>query len=355
MASLFSRLGAVSILLGLFACATPRSTDDPSPEPEGLKVVTTFLPITLFTEAVAGECAEVTSLIPPSLGPHDFQASPSDLAALGQASVLVQNGLGIEEFLDDLVTSAGNQDLVVIDSSRGVATIKAAAGSHEDHAGPHDDHVDHHDDHHDDHHAEGHHDDDDNHQAAETSAAGDRGRHSHAHGEFDPHIWLDPVRAVQQVENIRDGLIAADPGCADGYKKNAETFTTKLEDLNTELATLLKPYKGKTFVAFHDFATYFANRYSLKAEFLVDLPEMNPSPADLQRVGAQVKASGLKALLSEPQEGNRSFNALAKDLGVNIVEFNPLETGTAESAQLPDTYLDVMRSNVNNLVKAIGN
>lgn len=103
------------------------------------------------------------------------------------------------------------------------------------------------------------------------------------------------------------------------------------------------------------FATYFANRYSLKAEFLVDLPEMNPSPADLQRVSAQVKSSGLKALLTEPQEGNRSFNALAKDLGVNIVEFNPLETGSEDSSKLPDTYLDVMRSNVNNLVKAIGN
>ena len=103
MASLVSRFSAVSILLGLFACGTPPSTDDSSSGSEGLKVVTTFLPITLFTEAVAGECADVTSLIPPSLGPHDFQASPSDLAALSQASVLVQNGLGIEEFLDELV------------------------------------------------------------------------------------------------------------------------------------------------------------------------------------------------------------------------------------------------------------
>ena len=341
MASLVSRLSAVSVLLGLFACGTPPSTDDSSSGTEALNVVTTFLPITLFTEAVAGECADVTALIPPNLGPHDFQASPSDVAALGRASVLVQNGLGIEEFLDDLVTSAGNQDLVVVDSSRGVATIKAAAGGHDDH----DNHSDDHDD---------HHGDDDHHDEASENA-GDRGGHSHGHGEYDPHIWLDPVRAVQQVENIRDGLIAADPGCEDGYRKNAESFTTKLKTLNTEFTALLKPYQGKTFVAFHDFATYFADRYALKAEFLVDLPEMNPSPADLQRVGAQVKATGLKALLSEPQEGNRSFNALAKDLGVNIVEFNPLETGSEDSAKLPDTYLDVMRSNVDNLVKAIGN
>ena len=320
MASLFSRLSAMSLMLGLVACGAPSVNNTDATEDKGLTVVTTFLPITLFTEAVAGDCADVTALIPPNLGPHDFQATPSDLTDLSGANVLVKNGLGMEEFLDDLISSADNKDLVVIDSSTGVKTIKAAGGGH-------------HDDHHDDHHDHG---------------------HGHSHGEYDPHIWLDPVRAAQQVENIRDGLVKADPSCAEGYKNNAEQFTAKLNELNTEFTAKLKPYTGKTFVAFHDFATYFASRYALKAEFLVDLPEMNPSPTDLQRVAAQVKKSGLKALLTEPQEGNRSFNALAKDLGVNIVEFNPLETGSAESAKVPGTYFEVMRSNVNNLVKAIG-
>ena len=312
MASVFSRLSAMSLLLGLVACGAPGVNNTDATESKGVKVVTTFLPITLFTEAVAGDCADVTALISPNLGPHDFQATPSDLTDLSGANVLVKNGLGMEEFLDDLISSADNKDLVVIDSSSGVATIESEEDDHHGHD------------------------------------------HGHSHGEVNPHIWLDPVRAAQQVENIRDGLVKADPSCAEGYKKNAELYTAKLNELNTEFTAKLEPYKGKTFVAFHDFAPYFANRYSLKAEYLVDLPEMNPSPADLQRVAAQVKASGLKALLSEPQEGKRSFNALAKDLGVNIVEFNPLETGSAESAKVPGTYFEVMRFNVNNLVKAIG-
>jgi len=336
MSSFASRLTSLSILFLLCACGSPSTTEKTESDDAPLQVVTTFLPVTLFTEAVAGDCANVSSLIPPSLGPHDFQASPAELAALGQGSVLVKNGLGIEEFLDDLVSSAGNKDLVVIDSSRGVGTIKPAEGVHDDHS--EDGHA---------HHDHG--------EQEESAIASEKEAHGHRHGEFDPHIWLDPLRAVQQVENIRDGLIAVDPDCAEGYKENADLYSKKLKSLNVELDALLKPYKGKTFVAFHDFATYFADRYSLEAEFLVDLPEMNPTPADLQRVGAQVKASGLQALLSEPQEGNRSFNALAKDLGVNIVEFNPLETGSAESAKRPDTYVDVMRSNVNNLIKAIGN
>ena len=307
----------MSLLLGLVACGAPIVNNTDPIQSKGVKVVTTFLPITLFTEAVAGDCADVTALIPANLGPHDFQATPSDLTDLSGANVLVKNGLGMEEFLDDLISSADNKDLMVIDSSSGVATIESAE---------------------DDHHGHDHHGHD----------------HGHSHGEVNPHIWLDPILAVQQVENIRDGLVKADPSCADGYKKNAELYTAKLKKLNTEFTAKLKPFKGRTFVAFHDFAPYFANRYSLKAEYLVDLPEMNPSPADLQRVAAQVKASGLNALLSEPQEGKRSFNALAKDLGVNIVEFNPLETGSIESAKVPGTYFEVMRSNVNNLVKAIG-
>ena len=294
-------------MCGLVACGGSTPEDDRSSAGKGLRVVTTFLPITLFTEAVAGECATVTSLIPPNLGPHDFQASPADVSALGSAQVLVKNGLEMEGFLDKMVESVDNTELVVIDSSRGVATIDSPEGDHHD-----------------------------------------------GYGEINPHIWLDPLRAVQQVETIRDGLVKADPSCEDGYKNNAAEFTAKLKKMNTEFTEQLKPYAGKTFVAFHDFAPYFAERYDLNAEYLVDLPEMNPSPADLQRVAEEVKSSQLKALLSEPQEGSQSFNALAKDLGVEVVVFNPLETSSDESARNPQTYLDVMRDNVANLIKAIG-
>lgn len=315
--SWLSRVGAISLMCGLVACGGTSPEDESSSAGKGLRVVTTFLPITLFTEAVAGECATVTSLIPPNLGPHDFQASPADVSALASAQVLVKNGLEMEGFLDKMVVSAENSELVVIDSSRGVATIDS----------PEDDHADDH---------------------------ADEDSHAHAHGEINPHIWLDPLRAVQQVETIRDGLTKADPSCKDGYKNNAAEFTAKLKELNQEFTNQLKPYAGKTFVAFHDFAPYFAQRYNLNAEYLVDLPEMNPSPADLQRVAEEVKSTQLKALLSEPQEGSQSFNALAKDLGVEVSVFNPLETGSEESARDPQTYLDVMRENVANLIKAIG-
>ena len=299
------------IVLSLGACSNSTESS------KQFKVLTTFMPISLFTKAVAGNCAEVQALIPANSGPHDFQAKPADLNALRQAKVLVKNGLGMEGFLGKLIASADNKDLLVIDSSRGITTLDSPA-------------------------EEGH--------AEEAHSS-----HSHSnHGEVNPHIWLDPLRAVSQVENIRDGLVKADPSCAASYRRNAATYIAKLQTLNAEISNQLNPYQGKTFVAFHDFAPYFANRYKLKADFLVDVPELNPSPADLMRVAADVKRSQLKALLSEPQEGARSFNALAKDLGVKISVFDPMETGSVQASQNPATYFKVMRSNVADLIKAFG-
>ena len=309
--SIFSVPGALLLMVLLVSCSNSQKTDRNSDQSK-LNVLSTFLPITLFTEAVAGECATVTSLIPPNLGPHDFQATPADISALSNASVLVKNGLGMEYFLDKLISSANNNLLQVVDTSRGVAVIRS---------------------------------DDDQDEAKQ----GDQ-----EYGEVNPHIWLDPLRAVQQVENIRDGLVKADPDCADGYTKRAASYASQLKGLNTTIATQLKPFRGQTFIAFHDFAPYFAERYGLKADFVVDVPEMNPSPEDLQRVSKKVQQSQLKALLSEPQEGDRSFNALALDLGVKVVTFDPLETGSEQASKQPDTYFKVMDKNVVSLIQSFG-
>jgi len=139
------------------------------------------------------------------------------------------------------------------------------------------------------------------------------------------------------VDTIRDGLIAAKPDCAEQFSANAAAFVDELRSLNAELASQLKPFAGKTFVAYHDFAPYFAERYQLKVAFVVESPELNPTPADLQRVSQLVEQTELKTLLSEPQEGRQSFNALAADLGVKIGVFDPLETGRPRPASLATT------------------
>ncbi|MFQ3619248.1 MAG: zinc ABC transporter substrate-binding protein [Cyanobacteriota bacterium] len=336
---------ASAIALGLGSCTTASTTSSsgsqeqasPAAEPE-IRVVTTFIPMTQFTKAVVGDRAEVTQLLPTSVGPHDYQARPEDAQRLAQADVLVKNGLEMESFLDSLIENAGNTNLKVIDSSAGIATIttESIEGEAHDHGHSHShDHA--HDHTHDHDHAE---------EAASKPTA-----HRHSHGEFNPHIWLDPKRAIQQVENIRDGLIAADPDGQTVYTANAAAYIQQLQALDEEITQQLRPFANKTFVAFHDFAPYFAESYGLKAEFLVDVPDVNPSPQDVKRVMDTVKASNLKTLLTEPQSGDDAFAAIAQDLDVNISTFDPMETGGPEALQ-PEHYITTMRQNVKALVSA---
>lgn len=321
-------VSALAVSLGSCASNAPSTNSDsqaqssPVTATDELQVVTTFLPITQFTKAVAGDRAEVTQLLPTNVGPHDFQARPEDAQKLVKADILVQNGLEMEEFLEDLVKNAGNANLKVIDSSQGVKTITTEAIEGHDHGHGH-------------------------------GADEEKAESGHEHGVYNPHIWLDPKRAIQQVENIRDGLITADLGGKETYTANAAAYIQQLQDLDAETTKLLQPYTGKTFVAFHDFAPYFAESYNLKANFLVDVPEENPSPEDVKRVTDEVQESNLKAILTEPQAGENAFASLAKDLNVQISTFDPLETGGPEALE-PNYYITIMRQNVQGLVTAFG-
>ncbi|MGB0278888.1 MAG: metal ABC transporter solute-binding protein, Zn/Mn family, partial [Prochlorococcaceae cyanobacterium] len=200
------------------ACSSTEPVDQASSQK--LQVVTTILTTTLFTKAVAGDCAQVSSLLPAGADSHAHQARPQDVASLGKAQVLVINGLGMESFLEPVLKGAENKELITIDSSSG---IKPLAMQEEDDHG----HGHHH-----------HHD------------------HGHAHGDgeeaVNPHVWLDPTLAAKQVETIRDGLMKADPSCADGYRNRADAYITKLQQLDSELAAELAPFQGRTVVSFHE-------------------------------------------------------------------------------------------------------
>ncbi|XFA74404.1 zinc ABC transporter substrate-binding protein [Thermosynechococcaceae cyanobacterium Okahandja] len=321
-------LGRVLVMGVLLAGCAPTETADTDVPAEPvaaprLAVVTTFLPMTAFTKAVVGDRATVTQLVPANVDPHDFQARPQDVQAVAQAAVLVKNGLEIETFLEGLIKNANNPNLTVIDSSVGVATL----AHEEDKAHSHD------------------HDHEHGHKEAHD--------HEHRHGEFNPHIWLDPVRAIQQVETIRDGLTAVDAEGAATYAANAAAFIKQLRALDAEARAQLAPFAGKTFVVYHDLAPYFAERYNLKAEFLVGVPEASPAPEDVRRVMAAVQTSQLKTLLTEPGQ-EEVFASLAKDMGVSVSVFDPLETASSAADLTPAYFLATMRQNIRNLAAAFG-
>jgi zinc/manganese transport system substrate-binding protein len=268
--------------------------------------MTTVLPITLLTRAVAGDCARVEPLFPSTADPHDLQARPTELARLARARVLVRNGLGLDDFLLPLIRNAARADLQVIDASRGVTPLPQEEGHGHDHD------------------------------------------HGHAHGGeegVNPHVWLDPLRARQQVEAIRDGLIAADPSCRSGYQQRAQAFSSQLTALNGKLERQLAPVRGRTLITFHDLLPYFAARYGLQRTVLVELPGQSPSVAALEQAGRIARQEGLKGLLAEPGQNNRALQALSRDLNLPILPFDPLERGEENSEPAAARYLRTMEAN----------
>ena len=304
-------LASVPLLAMAVACSSTEPVDQASSQK--LQVVTTILTTTLFTKAVAGDCAQVSSLLPAGADSHAHQARPQDVASLGKAQVLVINGLGMESFLEPVLKGAENKELITIDSSYG---IKPLAMQEEDDHG----HGHHH-----------HHD------------------HGHAHGDaveaVNPHVWLDPTLAAKQVETIRDGLMKADPSCADGYRNRADAYITKLQQLDSELAAELAPFQGRTVVSFHEALPYFTRRYGLSDEALVTLPEDQPSPADVQRINQVLKANNIAGVLTEPGGGSAALQSLAKDLTLRLEVFDPLELVPEASKRTPELYIEVMRRN----------
>jgi zinc/manganese transport system substrate-binding protein len=279
-----------------------------------IKVVTTFLPMYWFTKAVTGDVADVTVLVPPGTEIHEYQATPKNVRAIATANVLVENGLGLEEFLEDTVKNAQNPKLEKISASKNIQALEEISPVVE---------------------------------TRNKEEEHDHG-HTHEHAEGNPHVWLDPVLAKQQVINIRDGLIAADPANKSNYEANAAAYIKQLEDLDNQYRQTLQKYPNCTFVTFHDAYPYLAKRYNLKQVAVVEIPEDQLTPTDVQKAVNAVKKYNVKALFGEPGTDNKLLTSLSRDLNLTLRELDSLETGSKE----PQYYFQAMQKNLQTLESA---
>lgn len=282
----------------------------PMPETPQVKVVATFLPMYLFAKAVAGDLAQVDILVPPGTEIHEYQTTPRNVQAIAQANVVVKNGLGLEEFLEDTVKNAQNPKLKEIDASKGIQPLQ---------------------------------------QISPVVKPIKSDNHDHDHAEGNPHVWIDPVLAIKQVENIRDGFIAADRANKATYEANAAAYIQKLKDLDQQYQQRLQPYSNTcTFVTFHDAFPYLAQRYQLKQVAVVEIPEEQLSPNDIQKTIAAVKKYNVKALFDEPGTDNKLLTSLSKDLNLTLRNLDSLETGSTD----PQHYFTAMNANLQALQAA---
>ncbi|MFI6066698.1 metal ABC transporter substrate-binding protein [Micromonospora sp. NPDC051227] len=288
----------------------------------GLAVVATTPEVADFVRAIGGSDVTVTQIIKPNVDPHDYEPTPADIQAIGKATIVVKNGVGLEEWLDQTIESAGFKGTVV-DSSQGV-TLRE--GGHEEGEDGH-----------------------------------EEGEGAHEAEEHDPHIWHNPLNAKTMVVNIEKALAAADPAHAAAFAGNLKNYTAELDKLDTdnEAAFARIPADQRKLVTNHDAFGYYVDRYKLQFVGSV-IPSLDTSAElsakQLADLVAKIKATGTKAIFAETSLPPKSAEAIANQAGVKVIGGEDALYGDSIGAEgTPQgTYLGAERHNTQVIVTALG-
>ena len=284
---------AVIIPLSSFAVLNSSQSmifDEPKINEQKVVAITSFFPLYEFTKEIGREKVDVTLLVPSGVEPHDWEPTIKDLQLMQQADVIIINGIGFENWIDNI--DSINSDVKVVDTSIGISIL-----------------------------------------------------------ESDPHIWLNPVMAQKQVENIVDSLSKVDPLNEKYYKQNGISYIKKLEELDNKISYELTSCK-KDFIAFHDAFSYFANQYDLNQHTVLksNEPHEEPTSKSLENIINLAKDLDSNVIFTEEAVDKRTSQVIANEIGGKVLTLSPLEIGDSQT-----DYIKKMEENLLHLKEALCN
>lgn len=289
-------VGLVVLATGVAACGDTKQSGNGE-----LRVVATTTQIADFARNVGGDRITLTRLLAPNADPHDYEPTPKDVAAVADAQLVLEHGIDLDSWLDDVIDNAGG------DATR----VRVTDGIHLRPDG----------------------------------------------GAGDPHVWLDPRNAIAMVRNIARALATSDPAGADAYEANAKRYADELAALDTDLAAQIAPIgrQARTIVTDHDALGYFADRYAVTVVATV-IPSTStaaePSAKDVAALVKTIRTSGARAVFSEASVDPRLVETIAKEAGV---PFGPplYADSLAPEGEPAATYTGMMRANMDAIIEGI--
>ncbi|MDO5043889.1 MAG: zinc ABC transporter substrate-binding protein [Coriobacteriia bacterium] len=306
--------------------AMPEANVQAEKSEAGLSVLTTIYPVTYLSQEIAGEFGQVESLLPQGAEPHDWEPSPQDIARLEGADILVMNGAGIELWVDDLLASSNNKDVLVVDTSKNTELLEVQQEN--EMLG---EHMDENDAHHD--------------EAHELA---------HQHSAFDPHLWLSPKRALQQAEAIYESFIKADEQHKEGYTANYEALKAKLEALDKAYEEVMSKASTNKLVSSHGAFAYLAHDYGLENIGIAGInADQEPSPQTMAQLIDFVKAHELKVIFTEEFVSPKIAEVVAKESGVRLATLYTVEALSEEDARAGLDYYTLMEKNLETLSSSL--
>jgi zinc transport system substrate-binding protein len=289
----------------LLASALFSSCGPQAPTPAGkLTVVASIFVLYDFAREVGGQDVVVSLFIPPGAEAHSYEPTARDIMGVRSARVFLYTGGLMEPWAERILATARHPDLLVVNAAGGIVLLNK---SQEDH------------------------------DPAEANSA------------FDPHFWLDPVRAIAAVENIRSALAQADPAHAAAYNERAKAYTEKLAALDRDFRESLAPRKQSTLIfGGHNMFGYFGARYGL--EFLSPYPgfspEAEPQARALVEMAARMKRLGLKVIYHEENVEPKVARMLAGSTGSSLALLHGVHNISKAELASGASYLSIMRANL---------
>ena len=304
-----------------------------------IDVVTSIKPVHSLVSSVMKGVDSPYLILDGASSPHTYSLKPSEARKLQDAELVFWMGDEIETFLKEPIKNiSGSATIIKLLNAHGLKRIEFREGGMFDDHG-HDDHKEHaekeHDHGHDDHkeHAEKEHD----------HGHDDHEKHdNHAHGEIDPHVWLDPVNAIALVHEIEEALVKADPAHAAVYEENARKLRSQLNSLVSELRDQLEPVQDKGFIVFHDAYHYFEQRFDVSAVGSITVsPEVLPGAQRISELREKIMSLSATCIFSEPQFEPKLVKTLIEGSGAKTGVLDPLGASIASG---PDMYFRLLRN-----------
>jgi len=266
-----------------------------------------------IAQNVAGDRVKIEALMPIGTDPHSFEPTPGDVRKVADCSVLIVNGAGVEEFLDELLKNAGGQHLL-IEASVGLTSRTLHEGETVGNANAH-------------------------------------------HEEGDPHFWLDPNYVIKYVENIRDGLSHADPDGTANYVSNTQVYIAKLQQLDQWVRAQVEqvPAAQRQLVTNHESLGYYADRYGFTVVGSI-VPSVSssasPSAQQMTQLVTQMEARGVRAIFLETGNNSQLARQIALETGIQVVTELYTHSTTAAGGPAP-TYIDMIKYDTQAIVAAL--
>lgn len=307
----------VILTISLFGCSVSYEHSDK------LRIVTTLFPAYDFARNIAADNAEVTLLLPPGVEPHSYEPTPKDMVEIQNCDIFICNGGESESWIEGILDS--------LDSSkfRTVRLIDSTSALlEEDESYEHEEHGEH--------------------------------EHEHEHeGDevgYDEHIWTSPVICVELCNAIEAAISSVDSGNAAQYRRNLESYTSKLKSLDLSFKEVVESGKRQEIIFGDRFPfKYFAQEYGLvyHAAFPGCSSQTEPSAATLARLINKTREDKIPAVFYIEMSNQAVANALAKETGAKTLLFHSCHNLTKDEFYSGETYLSLMNKNLENLKTAL--